>query len=489
MLLPAFSDLAQTATGEPPSCRRRRPEETALYQVLLEHLETFLERLEDGGRSLPRFVTRELFRFLRCGISAHGFNRVRCPVCKRDEPLAYSCKGRGICPSCGGRRMGDIAANWVDRVMPDLPMRQWVLSLPYRLRYLMAFDHRVVTIVLGAFLRTLFAWQRRRAKLLGFAGGQGGAVTAVQRFGSALNLNPHLHSLAFDGVFLEPDEPDLPPRFVELPPPNDADIAQIVTAVKQRVERALNRAGYATQDHPTEPDPLALDEPVLAAAYAASVQSDLAFGPRAGQPIQRIGGSLGLPQVELRSRRCAHLKGFNLHADVAVNAGDRDRLENVCRYMCRGAIANERLQWLPDGQRLSYRLKKPWSDGITHLTFESLELIEKLCALVPVPQKNLIRYHGVLAPNARLRPLIVPRPEPTLPEPRPRRRPWAELMLRVLLINALCCKKCGAQMAQIATITQPHVIKPFLDCIRLPSTPPTIKPARPPPEPQQDFNW
>ncbi len=487
MFFPAFSASVQTMSRG-PSYRRRRPEETALFQVLLEHLPSFIERLEAEGGSIPRFVKRELQRFLACGIPARGFVRVRCPVCKRDEPLAFSCKGRGICPSCGGRRMGDIAANWIDRVLPDVPMRQWVLSLPYRLRYLMAFDHRVVTIVLGAFLRALFAWQRLRAKRLGVAGGRGGAVTAIQRFGSALNLNPHIHSLAFDGVFIE-GQTDLPPRFVELPPPTDTEVAHIVTAVRQRVNRALSRAGYPTEDHSTEPDPLSLDEPVLAAAYAASVQSRVAFGPRAGQLVQRFGGSHGLPQVEVRSPRCAQLEGFNLHANVAVSAGDRDRLENVCRYMCRGAIANDRLEWSSDGQSLTYRLKRPWTDGTTHFTFEPLELIEKLCALIPFPHKNLIRYHGVLAPNAHLRPLIVLRPEQVLPEPRPRRRPWTELMLRVLLINSLCCGNCGSEMAQISTITQPDVIKPFLACIDLPSSPPTIKPARPPPELQEPFDW
>ena len=161
-----------------------------------------------------------------------------------------------------------------------------------------------------------------------------------------------------------------------------------------------------------------------------------------------------------------------------------ERLEKVCRYMCRSAIATQRLRWLPGRERLSYRLKRPFADGTTHVIFQPLELIEKLCALVPAPEKNLIRYHGVLAPNARLRPLVVPQPAMALSEPHPRRRPWAEIMLRVLLINALTCGHCGHQMEQIATITQPEVIKPFLECITLPSTPPVIKPARPPPHSQ-----
>jgi anaerobic ribonucleoside-triphosphate reductase len=75
--------------------------------------------------------------FLHCGILAHGFARVWCAACGKDDVVAFSCNGRGFCPSCGARRMADTAAWLVDRVIPDVsPVRQWVLSLPYRLRVL-----------------------------------------------------------------------------------------------------------------------------------------------------------------------------------------------------------------------------------------------------------------------------------------------------------------------------------------------------------------
>ena len=89
---------------------------------------------------MPRFVERELRAFLRCGILAHGFVRVHCDGCGLDRVVAFSCKGRGFCPSCGGRRMADTAAHLVDRVLPEVPVRQWVLSLPFALRYRLAYD-------------------------------------------------------------------------------------------------------------------------------------------------------------------------------------------------------------------------------------------------------------------------------------------------------------------------------------------------------------
>jgi len=97
-----------------------------LYGVVSDQLTTFLAHAERSGRSVPAFVERELTRYLECGILAYGFVRVRCTGCGHDRLVAFSCKGRGFCPSCGGRRMSDTAAfesrqldsHLVDRVLP-----------------------------------------------------------------------------------------------------------------------------------------------------------------------------------------------------------------------------------------------------------------------------------------------------------------------------------------------------------------------------------
>jgi len=165
-------------------------------------LETFLARAQERERPVPRFVERELRSFLRCGILAHGFVRVHCDDCGLDRVVGFSCKGRGFCPSCGGRRMADTAAHLVDRVLPKVPVRQWVLSLPFALRYRLAYDAALTSAVLDLFVRAVLASLRRRARRQrGVARGQCGAVTFVQRFGDALNLNVHFHSLVLDGVY------------------------------------------------------------------------------------------------------------------------------------------------------------------------------------------------------------------------------------------------------------------------------------------------
>ena len=142
----------------------------------------------------------EFDALLECGILAHGFLRLRCGDCGHDKLLAFSCKRRGFCPSCVARRMSQTAAHLVDNVLPRVPVRQWVLSLPIPLRLLLAAQPVLVTPVLQVVQCVVTRY------LLDHAGfkpdeGHGGAVTLIQRFGSATNLNIHLHCLVLDGVY------------------------------------------------------------------------------------------------------------------------------------------------------------------------------------------------------------------------------------------------------------------------------------------------
>jgi len=102
--------------------------------------------------------------------------------------------------------MSETAAHLVDRVIPDVPVRQWVLSVPHRLRYRLAYDHRLCRTVLHVFVRALRSAYRRQARRQGLTGAETGMVTSVQRFGGAVNVHLHFHTLVLDGVFVrEPD--------------------------------------------------------------------------------------------------------------------------------------------------------------------------------------------------------------------------------------------------------------------------------------------
>ncbi|MEX0689591.1 MAG: transposase zinc-binding domain-containing protein, partial [Pirellulales bacterium] len=124
-----------TPHRQPEHYTRRRPERTPLYGIVAGHLETWLAERSLGDHPVATYVEEELRAYLRCGILSFGFARARCGTCGHDFLVAFSCKGRGVCPSCNGRRMAQTAAHLVDHVIPPVPVRQWVISVPKRLRW------------------------------------------------------------------------------------------------------------------------------------------------------------------------------------------------------------------------------------------------------------------------------------------------------------------------------------------------------------------
>jgi len=125
--------------------RRREPWKGVLHRVITANVRTFIDLAEGRGRGLPRYVKRAFGSFLDCGDLTKGFARVHCPKCGLDGVVAFSCKQRGLCTSCDARRMADTAAWLVDDVIPDVPVRQWVLSVPYRVRFALARDAKLLT--------------------------------------------------------------------------------------------------------------------------------------------------------------------------------------------------------------------------------------------------------------------------------------------------------------------------------------------------------
>ena len=100
--------------GAPVHYERHRPEQTTLYRLVQQHAATFFEQAEAAvGADLPQFVRDEFDAFLECGILAHGFLRLRCGGCGHDKLVAFSCKRRGFCPSCGAQRIAQTAAQLV----------------------------------------------------------------------------------------------------------------------------------------------------------------------------------------------------------------------------------------------------------------------------------------------------------------------------------------------------------------------------------------
>ena len=401
------------ATYEP-----RDPSRTVLYKVIANHLETFLAALDTdpAATGLPAYVQREFYDYLQCGILAHGFLRLGCDTCHQELLLPFSCKRRGFCPSCAGRRMAQTAAHLVEQVIPWVPTRQWVVSVPIPLRYWMASSQDLTATVHTIIRTTIGQYYVNQTVTRGIPRDkvQPGSVTFIQRFGSALNLHVHYHVVFLEGVYLDRPAQGRTPRFLPSEPPTDTDIADVVQKISRRVIRKLRQLRYleAGLDAAvaTGYDPLVDDAPELARTMAASVQQRIAFGERAGQKVRRIGAGFGSEgeAPTLTGPRCASVHDFSLHANTQVPAHRRDQLERLIRYTARGAVSLERLTQDANGD-LVYTFTHPWSDGTTGIRLSPLELLEKLAALVPLPRVHLVRYGGCLAPHSSLRGATSPR--------------------------------------------------------------------------------
>ena len=271
------------ARSHPPEYRRHRPEDTLLYQVIREYWPEFQAELAGQGRYLPAYVTKEFDEYLKCGRLEHGFLRVRCESCHDEKLVAFSCKRRGFCPGCGARRMADSAALLVDEILPPQPMRQWVLSFPFLLRFLFASKPAVMGKVLGIVYRTIATHLAHKG---GFAKpmAQTGAVTLIQRFGSALNLNIHYHMLFLDGVYIE--DKYGASRFRRVKAPTNDELSRLTHTIAHRVGRYLARRGLLESDigntRLTQKAVSASDEDPSNHLLGSSITYRIALGPQAG---------------------------------------------------------------------------------------------------------------------------------------------------------------------------------------------------------------
>jgi hypothetical protein len=216
---------------------------------------------------------------------------------------------------------------------------------------------------------------------------------------------------------------------------------------------------------------LADSEPGLAALAQASVRGVLLLGPRAGRRAMQLVAHAAADPAQPHTRTGY---GFDLHAKRRISARDKAGREQLCRYILRPPLSHSRLERLADG-RLRLRLKTPWRDGTTHLVLTPLELMQKLVPLVWPPRFHRLRYHGVFAPNAKLRGAVVPEPpaaevcEHGEVEPANasygQRKTWAALLARVFELDVLECPKCKSRMQRIAFITTADAIRKILDAV------------------------
>ncbi|MEI6258136.1 MAG: transposase [Planctomycetota bacterium] len=471
---------------------RRRPEKTPLHRIVSENLESWLEWREAAERPVPAYVEDELRGYLGCGLLCFGFARARCTGCGQGFVVAFSCKGRGVCPSCNGRHMAQTAAHLVDHVIPPVPVRQWVISVPKRLRCFLADRPAAVRTLTKIFLaeieRLLCAAAGVTIAACAPAHPRLGAVSFLHRFGSALNHHVHLHVCATEGVFVPAADGagcDASPAFLPARPINQADLAALTERVRRRVirwfrmQRLLDAAAAA--------DMLAWENSGF--SVDASVQITLLDRdvPSYFQPLEHLLRSFARPPFALER--------------LSVIRGPDGRATRVRYVLPRHKAAN----WVGRGR--GRKSTRPGANGVVELS--PFEFLDRLADLVPPPRKHRHRYHGVFAPNHRLRKAVTslaignvgkrqeaatgghggdgyategscaatakPRSHDTS------RIAWVKLMARVGEEFPLQCPSCGGDIRLIAFITEPGAIRKILTHLGEPLEPPPVSPARGPP--------
>ena len=464
MPLPGNTDTSFGARHQ-----RHRPEQTLLYQLVERYYPEFVRLMVFQGSPLPHYVTQEFDAFLKCGRLEHGFLRVRCESCHAEKLVAFSCKRRGFCPSCGARRMVDSAVLLVDEVLPKVPLRQWVLSVPFQLRFLFASYPALMGKALGIVYRTLATWLIHQA---GFTHttARTGAVTFIQRFGSALNLNVHFHILFLDGVYITRANSIEPHQvFRRVNAPTKADLELLLHRISTRVARFLVKEGILEQDCDNSYLNLEhLEDNPLRQVHGHSITYRVAVGPQQGKKVFTLQTLLPRDEDD-RFSQVAKAGGFSLHAGVATQVHQRKKLERICRYVARPAVSEKRLALTKDG-RVRYELKTPYRDGTTHVIFEPLDFMARLAALVPKPRVNLTRFHGVFAPNSKHRMIITPAKrgkgarkkaehdaEDRTPMEQRAAMTWARRLKRVFNIDITECELCQGPVKIIACDLSPNI--------------------------------
>ncbi len=418
-----------------------------LYRCVQQHLETWLAECREGhddDAPVPPYVEREFRRYLDCGILARGFARARCGPCAHDFLIAFSCKGRGVCPSCNARRMVETGAHLTDHVLPELPLRQWMLAVPKRLRYFLQRDPELQGAALRLFLRPVESCLRVHSPGSGPAA-RLGAVAFIHRFGATLNAHLHFHCVVVDGVF-EPAPAD-GVVFHAATGIDATAITKMQAQVRRRLLRRVVRRGLLPAD----------DAQAMA--------------------------------------QWQHGGGFSVDASVRIAATDRAGRGRLLRYCARPPFPLDRLHER-DPEQLLYESAKSGPGGTGPLLLTPLQLLDRLAAFVPPPRVHRHRYFGVLAPNSPLRAAVTalapaaaptPRaPPPALPATEPAHRraaryAWAALLVRIYEVFPLVCPLCGAEMRIIAFLTDLSTIHDILLHVGEPTMPPRIAPARGPP--------
>jgi len=394
----------------------RSPRKNQYYRCVEAHFEE-LERVWDVryqkryGYWRP-YVLDVIYKYLDCGDLHQGFARVKCNDCHHEYLLPFSCKKRNFCPSCHQKRVIEFGEQLHEEVLDKVPHRQWVFSIPKRLRPYFMYDRKLLAKL------SLCAWHVLSEYLKASVTADDpipGCIIAVQTFGEFLNFNPHLHIISTDGCFYGDGE------FMTGISPNAAD---------------------------------------LEAAFAIEVFDML---KKEGK----------ISHIVIDNMNTWQHSGFNVYCGPPMKPWDDEGTERLARYIVRAPFSQERMTYIQEHEspdRVAKVVYEGKTSGVDE-TFTALDWLARLVIHIPGKGEQMVRYYGYYSNKSRgmrkkennddnVKSELV-----TVESDISRkkfRKNWARLIQKIYNVDPLLCPKCGSEMRIISFIEDDATIKKIL---------------------------
>jgi len=328
---------SETRAETPRVYQPRKPERTAFYQLLEQHFDDYVyvyeERFEPKAGPLRAVVRPTVEAFFGCGRLHGGFARLRCPSCRTEHLVAFSCPTRNFCSSCQAKRSVLFAEKLREQILQPVAHRHFVFTIPKALRSLFERERPLLSLLSQSAyesIREIFQELFQRKDL------RPGAVNSIQTFGSfAANFHPHIHGLFSEGVFTPEGE------FLPLPVPATSLLANIEERFRHLLLKRLRRAERLSDTF---------------------LNKLLGWNP----------------------------SGFSVHAAQLVFDDEPDRLERLARYLTRAPLGVERVCINEEG---GVEVTTPLQPGTreTVLRLDPLDWIHAICQQIPDRGQHLSR--------------------------------------------------------------------------------------------------
>lgn len=396
---------------------QRSPRKSQYYKCVESHFEELENTWEDKYKNTYGYwrnhITDVIYKYLDCGDLHCGFARVKCKECNKEYLLPFSCKRRHFCPSCHQKRVIEFGEYLFEEVLKEVPHRQWVFSIPKRIRPFFMYDRKLLSKLSKCAWNVLSTYLK---KTVNDENSKPAVVIAVQTFGDFLNFNPHLHVIAADGCF------DTDGNFVTGNIPNADDLEEIF---RYEVLKMLKKEGK-------------------------------------------------IFDITIENMKTWHHSGFNIYCGPAIFHDDEEGIINLARYIIRAPISQERMYYIPITETMNGIAKVIYKSKTSNQkeTFTALDFLARLVTHIPNRGEQLVRYYGYYSNKSRgLRKKADKDRVSGLIETKISKkkfnRNWARLIQKIYNVDPLLCPECSGEMRIISFIEDKKTIKKILKHLNL----------------------